>query len=155
TRTQAVVTQATEIASHTPGVAHTVGMAGMSFVLQTTAPNFASMFIVLDPFDKRQSPDLRDTAIMAKLRAAWGKKIDDAMITVYPASPVPGLGVAGGFKVMVEDRGDLGLASLQKETDDLVAKLQPPSRTERDSKPQQGVPGLVGVNSVFRSRAPQ
>ncbi len=143
TRTQAVVAQATEIARHTAGVAHTVGIAGMSFVLQTTSPNFASMFIVLDSFDKRQSPDLRDTAIMARLRAAWGKKIDDALITVYPASPVPGLGVAGGFKVMVEDRGDLGLAALQKQTDDLVLKLQ------------KDVPGLIGVNSVFRSRAPQ
>ena len=26
------------------------------------------------------------------------------------ASPIPGLGVAGGFKFMVEDRGGLGLA---------------------------------------------
>jgi multidrug efflux pump len=143
TRTQDVVEQATNIARNTPGVAHTVGIAGMSFVLQTTSPNFASMFIVLDPFDKRQDPSLRDTAIMAKLRAQWGKKVKDAMITVYGASPVPGLGVAGGFKVMVEDRGDLGFAALQKETDDLVQKLQ------------SGVPGLVGVSSVFRSKAPQ
>ncbi len=143
TRTQEVVGQATDIALHTPGIAHTVGIAGMSFVLQTTSPNFASMFIVLDPFEKRQDPGLRDTAIMAKLRAEWGKKVKDAMITVYGASPVPGLGVAGGFKVMVEDRGDLGLAALQKQTDDLAQKLQ------------AGVPGLVGVSSVFRSKAPQ
>jgi multidrug efflux pump len=80
---------------------------------------------------------------MARLRAEWSKHIKDAIVTVYPASPVPGLGAAGGFKVMVEDRGDLGLESLQKQTDTLVQKLQ----TE--------VPGLIGVNSIFRSRAPQ
>jgi multidrug efflux pump len=143
TRTQAVVAEATEIARRTPGVAHTVGIAGMSFVLQTTAPNFASMFLVLDPFDKRQDPSLTDTAIMARLRAAWGKKVKDAQITVFGASPVPGIGVAGGLKVMVEDRGDLGLSALQTQTDNLVQKLQ------------QEVPGLIGVNTVFRSKAPQ
>ena len=31
---------------------------------------------------------------------------------VFGAPPVPGLSVAGGFKVMVEDRGGLGLAEL-------------------------------------------
>ncbi|HEX4414506.1 MAG TPA: efflux RND transporter permease subunit [Lacipirellulaceae bacterium] len=142
-RTEAVVKQAVDIATHTPGIAHTVGISGMSFVLRTTAPNFASMFIVLDPFDKRQSPALRDTAIMAKLRTEWGKKIKDGVVTVFPASPVPGLGAAGGFKVMVEDRGDLGFEALEKETDTLVHKLQ------------TDVPGLVGVNTNFRSRAPQ
>ncbi len=143
TRTQAVVAAATEIARRTPGVAHTVGIAGMSFVLQTTAPNFASMFLVLDPFDKRQDPSLVDTAIMARLRAEWGKKVKDAQITVFGASPVPGIGVAGGLKVMVEDRGDLGLSALQAQADNLVQKLQ------------QEVPGLIGVNTVFRSKAPQ
>jgi multidrug efflux pump len=141
-RTQEVVAAATEVARHTPGVAHTVGIAGMSFVLQTTAPNFASMFLVLDPFDKRQDPQLVDTAIMARLRAGWAKKVKDAQVTVFGPSPVPGIGTAGGLKVMVEDRGDLGLSALQTETDKLVRKLQE-------------VPGLIGVNTVFRSKAPQ
>jgi multidrug efflux pump len=141
-RTQEVVAAATEIARKTPGVAHTVGIAGMSFVLQTTAPNFASMFLVLDSFEKRQDPHLTDMAIMARLRAEWSKKVKDAQITVFGASPVPGIGVAGGLKVMVEDRGDLGLSALQAQTDNLVQKLQE-------------VPGLIGVNTVFRSKAPQ
>jgi multidrug efflux pump len=142
-RTEAVVAAATEIARHTPGIAHTVGISGMSFVLQTTSPNFASMFIVLDPFEKRRDPYLPDTAIMARLRTEWAKKIKDAQITVFGPSPVPGLGVAGGFEVMIEDRGDLGLPALQQQTDSLVQKLQ------------QDVPGLIGVNTVFRSKAPQ
>ena len=36
------------------GVAHTVGIAGMSFLLQANSSNFASMFVVLKPFDERQ-----------------------------------------------------------------------------------------------------
>ncbi|HEY4232886.1 MAG TPA: efflux RND transporter permease subunit [Lacipirellulaceae bacterium] len=140
-RTQAVLTDVAHIARNTPGVAHTVGIAGLSFVLQATSPNFASMFIVLDPFDKRRN--LPDTAIMASLRKQWAAKVKDAIVTVYGASPVPGLGVAGGFKVMIQDRGDLGLPALQKQTDALVQKLQ------------KSVPGLVGVSTQFRSNTPQ
>jgi multidrug efflux pump len=140
-RTQAALIQIAEIARKTPGVAHTVGIAGLSFVLQATSPNFASMFIVLDPFDKRKN--LPDTAIMASLRKQWAANVKDAMVTVYGASPVPGLGVAGGFKVMIQDRGDLGLPALQKQTDALIQKLQ------------TKVPGLVGVSTQFRSNTPQ
>ena len=44
---------------------------------------------------------------------------------------------------MIEDRGDLGLPALQKQTDGLVQKLQ------------KSVPGLVGVSTQFRSNTPQ
>ena len=55
-RTKEAMAQVDEIARETPGVAHTVAIAGMSFLLQANASNFGSMFIVLDPFDKRQGP---------------------------------------------------------------------------------------------------
>ena len=32
-----------------------------------------------------------------------------------------GLGSASGFKIIIEDRGDLGLAELQKQIDRLIA----------------------------------
>ncbi|HTQ37600.1 MAG TPA: efflux RND transporter permease subunit [Pirellulales bacterium] len=140
-RTQEAMKQVAEIANRAPGVAHTVGISGLSFVMQATSPNYASMFIVLKPFAERRN--LPDTAIMSNLRRQWAKEVQDAQVTVYGASPVPGLGVAGGFKVMIEDRGDLGLPVLQQQTDDLVGKLQ------------KQVPGLVGVTTQFRSKVPQ
>ncbi|HKI35566.1 MAG TPA: efflux RND transporter permease subunit [Gemmataceae bacterium] len=123
-RTQEAVAQIDQIARDTPGVGHTVAIAGLSFLLQANSPNFASMFIVLDPFDKRQRPELRDTAIMAHLRKEWARQVKDAQVTVYGASPVPGLGVAGGFKFLIEDRAGLGVAALQTQTDDLIRRLQ-------------------------------
>src|SRR5436305_14254719 len=53
-RTKEAVAEIDRIARETPGVSHTVAIAGLSFILQSNSPNFASMFIVLDPFDKRQ-----------------------------------------------------------------------------------------------------
>ncbi len=141
-RTKEAAAEVEKIARETPGVAHTVSISGLSFLLQANSPNFASMFIVLDPFAKRQSPELRDTAIMAKLRQAWGKRVRDAQVTVFGASPIPGLGVAGGYKIIVEDRGDLGLGNLQTRTDELIQKLK-----------EQ--PGLNSTTTQFRSNTPQ
>ncbi len=123
-RTREAVAKIDRIALDTPGVGHTVAIAGLSFLLQANSPNFASMFIVLDPFDKRQRPDLRDTAIMAHLRTEWAKQVPDATASVYGASPVPGLGVAGGFKFLIEDRAGLGVVALQQQTDAMINRLK-------------------------------
>src|ERR1700733_3471285 len=94
-RTQDAMKQAVEITRKTPGVAHVIGINGLSFIEQANGSNFGSMFVILDPFAKRQKPELKDTAIMAKLRKAWAAQIKDALVVVAGASPIPGLSVAG------------------------------------------------------------
>ena len=74
-RTQAVVADVERIApARRPGVAHTVTNAGMSFLLQANSPNFASMFIVLDPFEERQTPDLRRHGDHGEARGSAGPR---------------------------------------------------------------------------------
>lgn len=141
-RTIEAVADVDEITRATPGVAHTVAFAGMSFLLQAPSPNYASMFVVLDPFAKRQSPHLTADAIMARLRHAWAEKVPEAKVTVFGASPIPGLGTAGGFKIVVEDRGGLGLDALQTQTEALVRKLK-------------NYPPLASAATQFRSNTPQ
>src|SRR5207302_6260095 len=88
------------------------------------------------------SRDLTDTAIMTRLRSAWAREVKDAQATAFGAPPIPGLSVAGGFKLLVEDRGGLGLDALQTQADTLVRKLR-----------EQ--PGLTGASNQFRSNTPQ
>jgi multidrug efflux pump len=140
-RTMEVIAQVDEIALKTPGVAHTTSAAGMSLVAGANSSNFGSLFLVLKPFNERQEPHLRADAIIAKLRKDFAK-IKDADIKVFGSAPVPGLSVAGGYKIMVEDRGGLGLWELQSQTDALVRKLQKE-------------PSSVGVLTQFRSKTPQ
>ena len=141
-RTKEVLAEVVKITQETPGVGHSVAIAGLSFLLQTNSPNMASMFVILKPFDERRSPELRDTAIMARLRREWARRVPDAQVTVYGGSPIPGLGTAGGFKLMIEDRGDLGVEALQEQTDELVRRLQQH-------------PGLTGVSTQIRAKTPQ
>jgi len=48
---------------------------------------------------------------------------------VFGAPPLDGLGTAGGFKVVIEDRGDTGMKSLQQVADGVVT-WQPRARAE-------------------------
>ncbi len=61
---------------------------------------------------------------------------------VIGAPPVRGLGATGGFKIMIEDRGNNGLEALQDQTDNMVQLGN-----------QQ--PGLTRLLSVFRANTPQ
>jgi multidrug efflux pump len=81
-------------------------------------------------------------AIMNRLRAEFGKQIPEAIIAAFGPPPVRGVGRAGGYMVMVEDRGDLGSEQLQKQTENLVERAN-----------QQ--PELTGNTSVFRANVPQ
>jgi multidrug efflux pump len=140
-QTQKVMARVEEIALKTPGVAHSTSAAGMSLLAGANSSNYGSVFLVLDPFEQRRSPDLRANAIIARLRKEFAK-IRNADVKVFGAAPVPGLSVAGGFKIMIEDRSGLGLGELQKQTDAVVARLQKE-------------PTTVGVLTQFRSKTPQ
>ena len=141
-RTQEVVSRIEQHALKTPGVKHTVAIAGQSVLLSANGSNLASMFLTLDEFHKRRDPRLRADAIAAQLRRRFFGEIPDAVVSIFGAPPVDGLGTAGGLKIMIEDRGDNGSAVLQKQTDSVVEKG---NRT----------PGLIGLFTMFRANAPQ
>jgi multidrug efflux pump len=140
--TKEAVRKIERITLETEGVAHTTTISGMSFVQQVNSSNFASMLVILDPFTERQSPHLRDTAIMARLRKRWREEVPDATVLVFGASPIPGLSVAGGFKIVVEDRGGVGLTELEKQTNSLITRMRE-------------LPELNSVSTQFRTKTPQ
>ncbi len=160
-RTIAAVALVDKITRATPGVAHTQAINGVSFVQQANSPNFGSIFVVLAPFAERRAPraeqqeamkalkmrDLKDESIMKALRAQWKEKITGAQVTVFGASPIPGLSVAGGFKIQVEDKAGLGLKNLQEQTDRLVRDVK--------SLKVNGKPALNAISTQFRSSTPQ
>jgi multidrug efflux pump subunit AcrB len=141
-RTQEVMQQIERIALKTPGIRHITGITGMSFVLSANGSNFGSLFVNLAPYPERRDPERSSEAIANKLRAECGRQIDGALVGVFGPPPVRGVGRAGGFALMLEDRGNLGLTRLQDETDKLV-------HAAKDT------PGLLGMSSVFRANVPQ
>ena len=108
------------MARETKGVEHTVAIAGQSMLLGANAPNFGAMYVMLDDFHERTATDLSGDAIAAALQRRFQTEIKEAMVNVFGAPPVDGLGTAGGFKMVVEDRGDNRLAALQSPGEKIV-----------------------------------
>ncbi|RFC41106.1 MAG: gold/copper resistance efflux pump [Candidatus Nitrotoga sp. CP45] len=120
-RTDAVSKQMSKIALAEPGVESVVAFPGLSINGFVNVPNAAVMFVMLDPFKDRTTPHLSATAIAGRLQAKFAS-IPDGFLGVFPPPPVPGLGVTGGFKMLVEDRGGAGLDALVQQTQILMTK---------------------------------
>ena len=140
-KTQQVMRRVEAISLKTPGVKHTVAIAGQSILLNANAPNFGAMYVMLDDFHHRTAPELQGEAISEKLQAELQHEIIEGRLNVFGAPPVEGLGTAGGFKVVIEDRGDKGLDSLQQNAERVVSEG---THTE----------GLQGLFTSFRANTP-
>jgi multidrug efflux pump len=121
TRTRDIVERIEAIALQAPGVKHTVAISGQSILLNANASNFGALYLMLDDFDRRKGGGLSAGAIAARLQERFEKEVPEALVNIFGAAPVEGLGTAGGFKIIVQDTGDNGLALLQETADKIVA----------------------------------
>jgi len=140
-RTDEVVRRAGEIILGTPGVRFAVAFAGFSGATRANASNAGAVFVGPLPFDERPKHGPTANELIGTLQQRLSA-IEDAQIFVIPPPPVQGLGTAGGFKLLVQDRAGRGFKALQQATDELVAA----ARRE---------PSLRGVFTTFRASTPQ
>ncbi|QDU63965.1 Efflux pump membrane transporter BepE [Planctomycetes bacterium Pan216] len=141
-RTSAVLEKLDKIAREQPGVHATMAISGFSIIVTTDCSNWGTLFITLDPFSKRTTPETQAAYITAKLNKIYREEIIGARVDVMGAPPVPGLGQSGGFQLQIEDQTGLGLSALEGTAEALV-----------DAANQQ--PGLKGVFTSFTNSAPQ
>ena len=140
-RTDAVIRKMSAIASEIPGVESSVAFPGLSINGFTNAPNSGIVFTTLKPFSERKGREQSAEAIAAEINKRMGA-VEDAFVMVLPPPPVNGLGTTGGFKMMLEDRGNLGYDALYKATQAMQAKAW-------------ADPRLQGVFSSYQINVPQ
>jgi multidrug efflux pump len=141
-RTDAVNRRAVDIALKVPGIAHAVNIVGFSGATFTRAPNSGAIFVTLDPFEKRaKDPRQSAGAILGQLFQRLSA-IRDAAVFVVAPPPVSGIGNAGGFRMMIEDRGGRGSQALQGA---VYAMMGAAAKT----------PGVTRVFSLFETKTPQ
>jgi multidrug efflux pump subunit AcrB len=134
------------IAKKTPGVKHTVAIAGQSLLLAANAPNFGAMYVMLGDFHERAHAGQTAEAIAAELQEKLQAEIPEGDISLFGAPPVEGLGTAGGFKIMVESRESSDSNTLENE------ELQ--NVGQKIAAAGNRVPQLQGLFSSFRASTP-
>ena len=141
-RTEQIMRRIEQMASKTDGVKHTVAIAGQSILLGANAPNFGEMYVMLDDFHERAVRGLTGEVIAATLQSRIQEEISDGVVGVFGAPPVDGLGTAGGFKIILEDRSEVGMKSLQAAAERVVDRCR------------HEVHGLTALFSSFRADTP-
>jgi multidrug efflux pump len=141
-RTQKVVDDLATLALGTPGVRYVNAVAGNSFILSAYGSNFGSMFIILDDFRSRRGPGMHADQIMESIRKQAAERIPGASVQVFGAPAVPRLGRAGGFRVMIEDLGEVGPKELEEQTNRIIELAN-------------ANPAVRGLFTVFKANSPE
>jgi HAE1 family hydrophobic/amphiphilic exporter-1 len=124
----------------TPGVASWVTIGGYSFLDAANVSTINSTFIIYEDWAKRGAA-LSQEKIIARLNRELSR-IQEASVFVVIPPAIRGLGQAGGFQMMVEDRKSRGMQELQKVVHELV-------------RVGNAEPSLAGVTSTFNANSPQ
>ncbi len=140
-RTEEVLRKMGEIAMAEEGVANAVQFPGLSVNGFVNSSSAGIVFVPLNDFEERTSPELSAGAIAGRLNQKFAA-IDEAFIAIFPPPPVRGLGTTGGFKLQIQDRTDQGSQALDNVVKEVTAKAY-------------ANPALAGVYSNYNVNVPQ
>jgi hydrophobe/amphiphile efflux-1 (HAE1) family protein len=139
-RTEKVVRRGIDIILGAKGVEHVAPFAGLDATTFTVASNAATIFSGLPSLYNHELPGVTANTVLADLRKRLSV-INDAHVLTIPPPSVQGLGTAGGFKMMLEDRGGLGSQALVRAANALV------DAANKD-------PDFAGVFTLFNAGSP-
>ena len=139
-RVRQVATDIDAVLKNVSGIKGWVTSGGFSDPDAANLSNVVTTYVMYDDWDKRPA-DLSQATIVADLRERL-QSIRKAQFDVLIPPPIPGLGQAGGFQMMVEDRTGVGLGELEKAVQEVLLKA------DRE-------PGLRGTTTTFNSKSPQ
>ena len=141
-RTDAVMRRIDDMLQHTHGVKSYSGISGFSLLSNTSASYTGFYFLQLEPWEERRSTELSADGLVKHLNQALRKEVPEAIAFAFGPPAIPGLGTAGGFTFMLQDRTSGTVQQLSEMLDKLtlVARKRPE---------------LASLISTFRPTVPQ
>src|SRR5689334_7239279 len=111
-RTTAVATQVEKILMNTPGVQYSTAFIGFSLLSFVRTSYNATYFVTLKPWDERKTRAQQFQALKAHLNREFSR-LPAAVVFGFSPPAIPGVGTAGGFTFILEDRsgGDVQFLS--------------------------------------------
>jgi HAE1 family hydrophobic/amphiphilic exporter-1 len=163
-RSDEVLKKVEAVVGETKGVRSALAISGMNILNSLNVPNAALMFIGLDDWEERASPELSAKAIAMQ----WNKRfasIPGARVFAFGPPPLPGYGNVSGFTMQLLDRANgsseqmagyvrqvIAAAAKRPEIGRVTTTYQPDSpqvkvELDREKARTLGVP----VDSVFQA----
>jgi HAE1 family hydrophobic/amphiphilic exporter-1 len=118
-RTDQVTLDILKLTEGTPGVLAAGANTGVDTTSGTTASNASQMYVVLQPYGYREARHQSMEEISEALTKRFAG-VTEADIRVITPPPVRGIGSAGGFKMIVEDKAGHGYQALEQAANSLA-----------------------------------
>jgi hydrophobic/amphiphilic exporter-1 (mainly G- bacteria), HAE1 family len=119
-QSERVLRQAQEVLSSLPEVRGIFMVGGFTF--SGTGPNLATIFVTLEPWEKRPRPEQSVAGLVERLRGPLGK-IGGARIVPFQPPAIRGVGNVGGFQFVVEDASaGRTLDDLSRSTNEIIGQ---------------------------------
>jgi HAE1 family hydrophobic/amphiphilic exporter-1 len=140
-RTVAVCKKVEDLALATPGVQNCTTATGFSLLSFSRNTYSASIWISLKDWNERTRPEEQYEAIKSHLRQGLSG-IPEAIAFAFPPPPIQGVGTAGGFTFVLEDRSGKEISFLA----DNVTKFMEAARKR---------PEIGSITTTFLPAVPQ
>ena len=141
-RTRGVTNKVEDILRKTPGIQDVTTFGGLDLLTQTNNSNVATVIATLKPWEERKSKDLQFASILGRAQGQFFA-LPEAIVFGFGLPPILGLGTAGGFEFMLEDRsGNSDIHQLADVSDRVIAETR--------KRPE-----FAQVVSIFRDTVPQ
>ncbi len=141
-RTDAVMRKMDNILAHTHGIQGYDAIAGFSLLSNTSASYTGFYFLQFEPWEERTTEELSAEGLMQTLNKKMREEIPEAIGFAFGPPAIPGLGTAGGFTFMLQDRS----AGTVQQLSDALDKLTQAGRKR---------PEIGSLISTFRPSVPQ
>src|SRR4029077_3369859 len=107
-RTEAVTGEFSAMLRKQPEIQATFAITGLNLLTGTNSSYAATIFIILKPWGQRHGGSHGSLALSAPINKLAGG-VKEANVLALNPPPVPGIGAAGGFEFILEDRsgGDI------------------------------------------------
>ncbi|HET6931247.1 MAG TPA: multidrug efflux RND transporter permease subunit [Candidatus Acidoferrum sp.] len=141
-RTDAVMRKIDDMLAHTHGVQSYSGISGFSLLSNTSASYTGFYFLQLDPWEERKTAELSANGLVQALNKKLRSEIPEAIAFAFGPPAIPGLGTAGGFTLMLQDRTSGSVQQLSEALDKLILAAR--------KRPE-----LASLVTTFRPTVPQ
>jgi HAE1 family hydrophobic/amphiphilic exporter-1 len=121
-RTDAAVKKIEQVLAHTPGVEYSTSVVGFSLLSFVRTSYNAFVFVTLKPWDERTKREEQYREIEAHLNQELSQLPDGIAFDFSPPS-IPGVGNAGGFTFILEDRSGKDVQFLADNLNKYLAAL--------------------------------
>ena len=140
-RTEAVAGEFSAMVRKQPEIQSTFAITGLNLLTGTNSSYAATIFIILKPWGQRAGTAHGSLALAARINKL-ASAVKEANVLALNPPPVPGIGAAGGFEFILEDRSGGDIQKFAGAIQDFLGQAN--KRTE-----------LTRVFTQFNVRTPQ